>query len=110
MEYQFDEINNILRLRHCKGRLVVQAELVVRVESCSNYSRIYFIHRKPLLVSKILYWFQEILPEDQFVRVHRSHLINKAFVKNKDSMNYVELKTGELIPVSRRRRGSFKKV
>jgi two-component system LytT family response regulator len=58
-----------------------------------------------LVVCQILQWFENLLPVENFVRVHRSHLVNRAFITERPAETYLLLQNGETIPVSRRRRG-----
>lgn len=87
---------------------------VLRIESVSNYSRIYFTDAKhPLLVAKVLSYFEELLPACTFTRVHRSHLINRLYIMEvidcKLSGLQIQLVNGEVIGVSRRKKAAFKK-
>lgn len=87
--------------------LTVPANQIIRIEAASNYSRIYFANGKKLLTSKVLHWFQDLLPQEMFVRVHRSHLVNRDFVENikvKGGSQTIIFFNGEAIPVSRRNR------
>ncbi|MCC6762399.1 MAG: LytTR family transcriptional regulator [Chitinophagaceae bacterium] len=89
----------------------VQSARIVRVEARSNYSRIYFSHTSIALVLAItLQRIEEQLPAAHFLRIHRSHLINKSFIKQVigGEAKVVELQTGEKIAVSRRKRGVVK--
>ncbi|MCC6762874.1 MAG: LytTR family transcriptional regulator [Chitinophagaceae bacterium] len=85
----------------------VQSAHIVRVEARSNYSRIYFSHTSIALVLAItLQRIEEQLPATHFLRIHRSHLVNKAYIKQVTGgeAKVVELQTGEKIAVSRRKR------
>ncbi len=82
---------------------------IIRVEALSNYSRVYFANGKKLVVAKVLLWFQEKLPAEYFARIHRSHLVNKHFIKGllKSDTGILELQNGEQLCISRRKRASF---
>ena len=94
----------IIPLQQMSGQINVHPAQIVRIESSSNYSRIFFINRAPLVVCKILQWFEDLLPVETFARVHRSHLVNRAFITDLSDENYLQLQNGETIPVSRRKR------
>lgn len=83
----------------------VNAGKIVRIEASINYSKIFFAEQKPVIVPRVLQWFEEQLELAGFIRVHRSHLVNKAFVTEfmPGLDRYVKLTTGELVPVSRRK-------
>lgn len=83
---------------------------ILRIQAHSNYSKIYFTDRPTtLVVSKVLHLVQANLPADMFVRVHRSHLVNRLFIKSVSGTHIktVELSNGEYIPVSRRKQAAF---
>jgi two-component system LytT family response regulator len=92
--------------------IVVPVADIIRIEAASNYSRVYFADGTQMVVSKVLQWFQNLLPEDLFVRVHRSHLVNKSFVKaiNGNDNKTLQMNTGEFIVVSRRRKDLMQNV
>ena len=52
---------------------------------------------------------KEILPDSQFVRVHKSSIVNLNYIKEYNSKNGLEvlLKNGQKIAVSRRRASIF---
>ena len=57
-----------------------------------NYSYIYYKDRKKGLVSKTLQEWEEILPDDYFVRIHRSTIVNFEYVEQvKKCRNYTHL-------------------
>lgn len=87
------------------------ASQIVRIEACSSYCRIYFAHRPPLIVAKVLQWFADRLEQAGFVRIHRSHLINPAFVNRQVPIKYrtLTMLSGEVIPVSRQQYSAVKR-
>ncbi|MES2648371.1 MAG: LytTR family DNA-binding domain-containing protein [Bacteroidota bacterium] len=88
------------------GNWCVSPEKIIRVQSMDNYSKIIFKDAKPLVVSKVLLWFEIRLPHDMFTRVHRSHLVNKNYVAaiNGSVFKYVQLMNGDIISISRRKK------
>lgn len=79
---------------------------IVRIESNSNYSTVYFISRPKLLEAKTLKEFEDQLLAYDFLRVHQSHLINLAHVvgyKNQDG-GYVIMHGNEPVEISRRKK------
>ncbi|MEO6254280.1 MAG: LytTR family DNA-binding domain-containing protein [Ferruginibacter sp.] len=95
---------NLLRIPYDRGVLLVPPEQIIRIESMSNYSKIYFTGYRPMVVAKVLCWFEERLPQQMFARVHRSHLVNRLFVKETDENNIILLSNGEKIAMSRRKK------
>ncbi|MCU0403986.1 MAG: LytTR family transcriptional regulator [Chitinophagaceae bacterium] len=84
----------------------VNAGEIIRIQASINYSKIYFAENKPVIVPRVLQWFEEQLEKSGFIRVHRSHLINKAFVHQyfqQGEKPFVKLLNGEEVPISRRK-------
>lgn len=85
---------------------------IIRVEAASNYSKVYFVDRRlAMVLAASLIRVEEILPASSFVRVHRSHLINKAFIRKIHGGEHkvVELINGETIAISRRKKKLVKR-
>lgn len=89
------------------GKTLLLPGQIIRVEALSNYCKIYFDKGKPIVFAKVLQWFQLNLPQQLFVRVHRSHLVNRAFIEkvNGDNHEILLLSNGEEIIMSRRKKG-----
>ncbi len=98
--------NEPLIIPHCRGIRIAQPEEIIRVEASSNYCKIYFSSGGPMLVAKVLLWFEKQLPEQMFTRVHRSHLVNNNFIEqvNGGRHKVILLSNGEKIVMSRRRK------
>lgn len=97
---------DLLNIPQSTGNCLLDTSSIVRVEARSNYCRIYFMdERKALVVSKVLGWVAYRLPADMFVRVHRSHLVNRCFIQqvSGNAAKIIELTNGDCVPVSRRR-------
>jgi len=91
------------------GLLAADINDIIRVESNSNYSNFYIGNKPKIVVSKTLKEYEEILTPSGFFRVHLSHLINLHHVEyfHPGLDEYVTLKNGEKIEVSRRRKSEF---
>lgn len=91
------------------GLLAANIADIIRVEASSNYTT-FFIEGKPkIVVAKTMKDYEEILTPCGFFRVHLSHLINLQYVEyfHPGFDEYVILKNGENIEVSRRRKAEF---
>lgn len=97
-----------LALASSEGTYFVAPSEVIRCEGDNNYSRFYFADRKPFLVSKTLKEYDELLNDHGFIRVHKSHLVNKAFVQRYDREGNLWMSDGSHVPVSRRNRDKIK--
>lgn len=79
---------------------------IIRCMAENNYTRFFIHQQKPILVSKNLGEFEEILQEYGFLRTHQSHLVNVQEVKSweKSDGGYLLMKDGSRVDVSRSRR------
>lgn len=86
---EFVEVQKII---HCKGE--------------GNYTHIYFEDKKHLLVAKTLVEFEELLSGFNFVRTHKSHLVNLKHVQAylRVDGGALRLSNGDEVTISRRRR------
>ena len=87
-----------------KGGKVVLVKDIIRVEASSSYSKIYFSNERPLLVAKVLQWFEDHLPDDIFCRIHRTHLVNRMYVTEVLNKS-LALSNGDIMQISRRKQG-----
>ena len=89
---------------------------ILRCESEHNYTTFYVVKDKPLMVSKTLKEYEDLLKEYGFERVHQSHLVNLKHVKSliKKDSGFILMKDGTEIPISRRKKEQvfeiFKKI
>jgi DNA-binding LytR/AlgR family response regulator len=90
------------------GRLTcrVATRLIVRVRGDNNYSYIFTSDGGRYLLSQTLSRIAAQLPG--FIRIHKGHLVNPAFVRGitGKSHRYVRLRSGQDLPVARRRQQS----
>lgn len=76
-----------------------------------NYCVIYLSDETQIVATKALNYFEELLTDNNFFRTHRSFLINVAKVRWFDSKTGdARMISGATIPVSTRKRASFKTV
>ncbi len=89
-----------------KGIFLLPLQNIIRIQSISNYSKIYFVDKShPLTVAKVLHWFEDHLPVNIFLRSHRTHLVNKThIIKVILSSQKMQLSNGEQIAISKRRK------
>lgn len=99
-----------LLLPTCKGIEVIDITNIIRIEAVSSYSKLYFINGKTLVVAKVLHWVEERLSSRQFIRVHRTHVVNRNFIHQYlRKTNKIKLLNGECIDVARRKKAFFLK-
>ena len=89
-----------------EGIHIIQLSEIVRLEAVSNYTKFYLHDNKQLLVSKTMGDYEELLLQNNFFRIHRSHIINLRYLRtfHKNEAGTVELKDGTLLDVSDRKK------
>lgn len=85
---------------------VVEVKDIIRCESDNYYTVYYFMNGTKLLVSKTLKENEELLSGYNFIRPHKSHLINIMYIKSfhKHDGGHILMTDGSLVPVSRRKK------
>ncbi|MCD4697910.1 MAG: LytTR family transcriptional regulator, partial [Bacteroidales bacterium] len=91
------------------GIIFVKIKEIVRCESDNNYTNFFLKDGKRILVSKTLKEYDEMLSPFNFFRIHKSYLINLAFLEQykKGEGGYVIMEDGAELEVSRRRKEDF---
>jgi two-component system, LytTR family, response regulator len=95
-----------------EGMEFINIKNIVRIESSSNYSKLYFTNGHTLLVTRLLKDFEEMLLPYRFYRVHHSHLINLSQIKKyiRGEGGQVVMLNGDVIDVARRKKDEFLKL
>lgn len=117
LQQQGDLINNLitnlkqkegthfkLALSTSEGTFFFDPKDIIRLEGESNYTRFFFSNHKPVLVSKTLKEYEELLTPYEFIRVHKSFLVNRVYVQHMDRNGVLWLTDGSHILVSRRKK------
>lgn len=101
---QKDNSHFKLALSTSEGTFFFDPKDIIRLEGESNYTRFFFSNHKPVLVSKTLKDYEELLIPYDFIRVHKSYLVNRTFVQHMDREGVLWLTDGSHILVSRRKK------
>ncbi|MCF8234451.1 MAG: LytTR family DNA-binding domain-containing protein [Bacteroidales bacterium] len=85
---------------------IVEISNIIRCESDNYYTRFFFNNGQKLLISKTLKENEELLADHNFIRPHKSHLINIRYIEsfNRYEGGYIIMTDGSRIPVSRRKK------
>jgi two-component system LytT family response regulator len=88
-----------------RGVYFFNLDEILRLEADKNYTCIHLLGKKPFLSSKTLKHFDEMLAEFNFLRTHKSHLVNPKYIKQVSHNNqFVLLTDGSQIEISRRKK------
>ncbi len=90
-----------------EGLFLFELPHIICLEGQNNYTKFFFNHQKPLLVSKTIKEYEDILTDHYFLRIHKSWLVNKAHVKKVDNDGMVWLSNNIQVPISRRRKNEI---
>jgi two-component system, LytTR family, response regulator len=85
---------------------VINVDDIIRCESDNYYTYFFFTDGRKLLVSKTLKENEELLSNHNFIRPHKSHLVNVKYIKSfiRQEGGYIIMTDGSKIPVSRRKK------
>jgi two-component system, LytTR family, response regulator len=96
-----------------EGIYFVTAGEIIRCEALGNYTKFYLQNNRQFIISKTLGEYEEMLVPHQFIRTHKSHLVNRSFISFIDHEGFIVLKDSTKVEVSRRRKeevlGALKK-
>ena len=85
---------------------IIETDNILRCESDNYYTTFFLTDGKQILISKTLKENEALLGGHNFIRPHKSHLVNVKYIKGflKSDGGYIEMTDGTHIPVSRRKR------
>jgi len=83
--------NKKIVLPQMDGFEVVNINDILRAEANDNYTNFYLTSGKTFLVSKTLKHFDDLLCEFDFIRIHKSHLVNLQYITK-----YIKGKGGQV--------------
>ena len=109
LKAKVDVLTKKIAIQTSKGISLYELDSILRLQSESNYTAIYYSNGKKEIVAKILREFEKSLNDLGFIRVHNSHIINLNHLHsyvNKDG-GYVILSDKSTIPVSKRKKSSL---
>ncbi|MGD9994542.1 MAG: LytR/AlgR family response regulator transcription factor [Salinivirgaceae bacterium] len=99
-------------LKTAESIFLVNIHDILRCEATGNYTKFFLTNQKPVLVSRTLKEFDDLLSEFQFFRVHQSHLVNLNHIVRLDKSDGGTLiMTDDVsVPVSTRKKESLIKA
>lgn len=95
-----------------EGLQFVETSDIIYLEAQSNYTNFHLMGNKKITVSKTLKDFEELLPQNIFIRIHHSYIININCVEKyfKGEGGQVLMKNAVLLDVARRKKEEFMKI
>ena len=91
------------------GLVFINLTDIIRCDSDGNYTYFILNNGKKVMSSRTLGEYEEMFENENFFRVHRSHLVNLDHVKKyiKGEGGYVVLSDSSQVEVSRRKKNEF---
>lgn len=91
------------------GFEVIEVQDIIRCRANDNFTDFHLTDGSKKVICRTLKFYDNILSELGFVRVHKSHLINMQYVKSykKGKGGYVEMKDGSTVDVSATKKQDF---
>ncbi|SEO37699.1 two component transcriptional regulator, LytTR family [Flavobacterium sp. CF108] len=85
---------------------------IIRCEAKINYTQFFIKNHKPILISKTLKEYEELLSEHGFERIHQSHLINLSYLKSyiKTDGSYVIMADNSNIPIAQSKKEKLQEL
>lgn len=101
-----------LSVPNSNGIELVPYEDIIYCQSDDNYTTLFLCSGEKVVASKTLKYFGEVLPEGQFVRIHKSFIINLMHLKKylKIDGGVVVMGKGVKLPVSRIQKDNLLKL
>ena len=97
-----------IAIKTAKKMHLLEVDSILYCQSDGSYTKIVTEHES-ILVSKNLKHYQELLPEDIFIRTHQSYLVNKKHIRGLENDNIL-LKNDEIVAISARRKAEIKAI
>lgn len=93
------------------GFTTIETEEIIRLEGDDCYTHVYLSDGKKIMVSRTLKEFENVLNEEMFFRIHKSHIINLSYFKEFTQLDggFAIMKDGSKLEVSRRKQKEFLK-
>ena len=85
---------------------------ITRLEGYQNYTKVYLINKKCVTVSRTLKYFECLLQNNMFIRIHKSHIINITYLKEYLKLDgyYAVMSDKSKLIISRRKVPEFLEV
>ena len=98
--------NKKLVLKTSDNIHIINVNNIIRLESDQNYSIFHIVDGRKIMVSKTLGEYDELLAQDDFFRVHKSHLINLKQIKRYEKANggSLVMNNDSYVPVASRKK------
>ncbi|MEP7127839.1 MAG: LytTR family DNA-binding domain-containing protein [Chitinophagales bacterium] len=99
-----------LAISTTQGTLFLPIHDIIRLEADGSYTLFHLRENKKLLASRTLKDFADLLDEQRFIRVHKSHLVNRRYVRRILNTHHLLMEDNTEVEVSRRKWDDVKNI
>ena len=92
-----------LAISTTEGTSFLPANEIIRLEADGSYTIFFLKKNKKMIASRTMKDFAALLDEAQFIRVHKSHVINRRCVKSLSGSHQLVMEDDSVVEVSRRK-------
>lgn len=90
-----------------RGLSILKTEEIIRLEGMDGYTKICLRDQNSIVSSYNIGKFRKMLENQNFIVIHKSHLVNAAYLKSLTHEGYAELYNGENIPYSKSKKNEI---
>ncbi len=94
-------------LKTSNGSIMLPIASIIRLEADGAYT-VFITETKKIVVSKSIKHYEALLPENEFIRCHQSHLVAVLKIKALQS-DTIQLTNNDEVPVSHRKKAEIRK-
>jgi two-component system LytT family response regulator len=104
-----DELPRRIALHTSDKIIVVNIDDIIRCEADVNNTKFFLQNGEHIFVTKTLKYYEDLLSEHSFLRVHQSHLINHRYIHSflKKDGGFISMKNNHIVPVSVRKKAEL---
>lgn len=101
--------SNLISISHNDGTSIVNQHDIVYLEADDYLTKIHLINNQKITVSKTIKYFEELLDNQLFFRIHKSYVVNITYIDtySKQDGGFVKMKYAVTLPISRRKLTQF---
>lgn len=96
-------IDKFISISTNSGMFLFSPLEIIRCQASNNYTWFYLTGKRKVLVAKTMGKYETALTENNFIKIHRTDIINKFFISNIKN-NIISLTDGTCLTISKRRR------
>ncbi len=96
-----------IALHGLNGLIFVRKSEILYAVADGNYTHVFLTENRKVKVNRKLKEVNQLLVDENFLRIHRSHLINLEHIIRCDANNVVIMSNEASLPVSRNRKVTF---